>query len=166
MERVLVVPGITIPFGIGIISWRRLTAGTLAFLWGGFWVCFGLASGIGEKLDAAGIVIHTVIPGMIFLVSVFVSLRFGWIGGIILLLEGLVVTIGYPIILGPRFPPSIVLLVLATMALPPLISGILLIIESRLDRNKYRKRLHVHGNASSHAGYRHTPLELALFARF
>jgi hypothetical protein len=95
----------------------------VALLWGGWWTFFGLASGIGEKLKATGILIHATAPGLVFLVSALVAWRWPLAGGIVLLLEGVAVTIAYPLAFGSRFAVRTVLFVLATMAIPPLVAG-------------------------------------------
>jgi hypothetical protein len=44
---------------------------------------------------------------------------------------GLVVLVGYPIMFSRRFPPNTILIMLLTMALPPLAAGILLLASRR-----------------------------------
>jgi hypothetical protein len=110
----------------------RISALILASAWAVFWTWFGLASGISEGLDAIGVIIHTSLPGLVFLGTAALAWRRGRVGGIILVLEGIVTAIGYPLMVGGRFPFETVLFVLCTMALPPLILGVLLVKASKI----------------------------------
>ncbi len=101
----------------------RILALALALGWAGFWTWFGLASGIGERLTPLGVLIHALVPGGLFLASVAVAWRWGKPGAYLLLLEGLLIAIVYPLLFPARFLPF----VLPTMALPPLVAGILLL---------------------------------------
>lgn len=103
----------------------RYTARGLALIWAGFWVFFGVASGLSEGLNALAIFIHTLVPGLIFLVFALVAWKWELLGGIVLVFAGIAVAIGYPIMVAGRFPLMTIVFVLLTMALPPLIAGIL-----------------------------------------
>jgi len=116
--------------------WMRYIARALALIWAGWWVLFGVASGIEEKLNPPGILIHSAVPGLIFLASVITAWRWESVGGVILLLEGLFVCIAYPTTMGKRFPLSTIFCVLVTMALPPLIAGLLFLVSRRKSRSK------------------------------
>ena len=98
----------------------RLAARCLALLWFGFWSWFALAEG----LDGLS---H--LP-MVFLMGFSVWAAWKWekIGGALLALEGLFVMVAYPLTVGSRFPVSTVMFVLATLGLPPLLSGILFML--------------------------------------
>lgn len=89
---------------------------------------FGVASAVAEGLDLIGILIHTSVPGLIFLGSAVIAWRWESMGSAILLLEGLAVGVGYPMLVAGRFPVSTTAFVLLTMALPPLAAGILFLI--------------------------------------
>jgi hypothetical protein len=110
--------------------WIRYTARGLSLAWAGFWVWFGLASGLGEGLTPVGVLRHMTLPGLIFLVSALVAWRWEHVGGALLLLEGLLTLVGYPLQFS-RFPAGTILMVLATMALPPLIAGVLFVWDWR-----------------------------------
>jgi hypothetical protein len=101
----------------------RILAYAVAFVWAGFWTWFGLASGIGEKLRPLGVLLHALVPGGLFLASVAAAWRWEKPGAYLLLLEGLLIAILYPMHFPARFLPF----VLPTMALPPLVAGILLL---------------------------------------
>jgi len=104
----------------------RLTARILAAVWTLFWMYFGLASGIGENLDVTGIIIHTLSPGGVFLLFFLIALKFERIGGVIFMLIGIIVAIAYPLTFGKNFPVLTSVLVILTMAIPPLAAGVLL----------------------------------------
>lgn len=106
-------------------KWFRYSARTLGLLWTGWWTFFGLASGLGEGLDPVGVVVHTTMPGLIFLVTVIVAWRWEAIGSILLILEGVLVALAYPVMTSGRMPVATIVFVLLTMALPPLVSGVL-----------------------------------------
>jgi hypothetical protein len=111
------------------MKWMRYAGLTLALLWAGFWSYFGLASGIGEKLTPVGVFLHTAMPGLIFLATAAIAWRWEQAGSILLLVEGMIVLIGYPIMFHSRFPRQTIIFVLLTMALPPLLAGWLLLLD-------------------------------------
>jgi hypothetical protein len=58
-----------------------------------------------------------------------VAWRWRLAGASLLILEGLVIAVGYPLLFGSRFPIATVVMVLMTMAAPLLAAGILLIAD-------------------------------------
>ncbi len=100
--------------------WLRIIALGLAFLWAGWWTFFGLASGISEGLPPLGVLIHTTVPGLIFLAVVLIAWRWDLIGGTLLILAGLL-TLWV-------FPFARELFGLLTLSLPPVIAGALLLM--------------------------------------
>jgi len=110
-----------------VISPRRTVAFFLGGLVTAFWLWFGIASGIGERLGAGNLIGHVVVPGGIFLITLLVAWRWERVGGALFLIEGLVVAIGYPLMARGRFPVTTVVMVVLTMSLPPLVAGALLI---------------------------------------
>jgi len=113
-------------------NWMRWNARILALLWAAFWVWFGLASGIAEGAGFIGTIIHTASPGLILLASALLPWWNAKIGGGLLIIEGLIIAIAYPLIFGSRFPVSTVIYVLLTMSLPPLVAGFLFLLNYRL----------------------------------
>jgi hypothetical protein len=107
-------------------EWTRWTARLLALAWSGGWLFFGLASGIGERLQPAGVLLHGLLPGGFFLVTTLVAWRWESIGGALLVIEGIAVLVAYPILFH-RMTTETILFVLVTMALPPLVAGLLLL---------------------------------------
>jgi hypothetical protein len=114
------------PFNI--ILWL---ARIIAILWAGFWTFFGIASGLGEGLTPAGVFIHTLMPGLIFLLFMLLPWIWELGGGILLIVTGLFVCVAYPLMVHGRFPLETVIFVLLTMAIPPLVSGIMFVVISR-----------------------------------
>ncbi len=113
---------------MGISSrWVSRSGPVLALLWAFFWIWFGIASGIAEKLEPAGVVMHT-LPGLVFLAVAVLSWRWPAIGGVALIGVGVVVAVVYPLMFSSRFPLKTVVAVLLTMALPPLAAGVLLLL--------------------------------------
>jgi len=108
----------------------RYAGRTAALLWALLWVFFGAASGFGEGESLGGIFLHTLMPGMVFLISALVAWKWEIFGGVLLVAEGLVVLIRYPF-MARGFPPATIAFVLLTMALPPMLAGLLICFSAR-----------------------------------
>jgi len=109
----------------------RYIARALALIWAAWWAFFGLACGLGEGMSPAGVLLHAALPGLVFLVSAAIAWRWEAVGGVVLVLEGLLVLIAHPMMTSNRFPLSTILFVPLTMALPPLAAGFLFIASWR-----------------------------------
>jgi hypothetical protein len=109
-------------------KWMRIVARILAVLWFGLWAFFNIASGIGE---GGGSLIFHFIAALIFAVLLLIVWRWEKVGSIIMIIIGLFVAIAYPLTFGRRFPPITSIMMELTMALPPLLIGILLILYRR-----------------------------------
>ena len=105
-------------------DWSVRAAHAILILWAGFWTWFGLASGIGEDLDPLGILMHTTLPGLLFVGITLLAWRWERVGGPTLIVVGLALALIYPLSIGGWrvFYPFI----LATMVLPPVVAGLLL----------------------------------------
>lgn len=117
--------------------WARWIARILSLVWAGFWVYFGLASGISEPTTERGklmdVLIHTAVPGLVFLVSALIAWWWQAVGGVLLLVEGLVIAVGYLLMTQhSRFSLLTKSQVDLMLALPPLVSGILFLAASRM----------------------------------
>ena len=66
-------------------SFLLCLARILSLAWGGWWTFFGLASGVGEKLRPAGVLVHATAPGLIFLASAILAWRWPVPGGVLLI---------------------------------------------------------------------------------
>lgn len=108
-------------------QWARPAAWTIILLVTGFWLWFGIASAAGEGLGAGNWLAHILGPGAILLATAAIAWRWPSVGGALLMLEGLVVAVGYPMMANPRFPVATIVFVLLTMAAPPIVAGGLLL---------------------------------------
>lgn len=108
---------------------RRLgnVARGIALVWALFWTLFGLLSGIGEGLDLLGILIHTTVPGLIFLAVSAIAWPRPRLAGWLLMVVSIVVALVYTVTVSDAMAVGTILFVLATMALPPLVAGSLLV---------------------------------------
>lgn len=109
----------------------RTAALILAALVTAFWLWFGIASATVEQLGWYNWVAHILTPGGILLVTVLLAWKWEALGGTLLAIEGIIVGIGYPILTRGRFPVTTVILMLLTLALPPLAAGIMLLVDAR-----------------------------------
>lgn len=96
-----------------------------ALVWAVWWLYFGIAS--GSAAGSADNLINA-IPGLIFFVSAYIAWRWQKPGGIILLVEGLILLFGYPRLAHDRISAGVIFLVVLMLALPALLSGFLLLI--------------------------------------
>jgi len=101
----------------------------LALVWAGFWTFFGVASGMAEGMSPLGILVHGSFPGLLFLVSAVIAWRGTLVGSWLLLVEALVVAGAFPLVMRNR-PLASVAFVMITMALPPAISGAILLSQT------------------------------------
>jgi hypothetical protein len=110
-------------------SVQRTVDRSIAFHWAAFWLWFGLASGIGEDLSPLGVLIHAAAPGLVFLASALVAWQWQKVGGWLLVAWSVVVLVGYPIMVSdnPHFGLRTITFIYATMAVPPLLAGWLLL---------------------------------------
>ena len=106
---------------------REYAAHILALVWALFWTWFGLASGIAEGGDTKAVLIHAAAPGLMFLALVLFAFRWERFGGRALVAIGVLVAVLYPVVFGGRIRAETVIMVLATMAIPPLLAGILML---------------------------------------
>ncbi len=113
------------------------TARALAFVWATFWMAFGISSGIGEGPRLAGIIMHVLFPGVLFVAIAVFAWRWPVHGGIVLMLCGIAVLILYPLQLRRAFSLSTLLLIVATMGLPPLFAGVLMLLHTRKHQPRF-----------------------------
>lgn len=111
--------------------WLCYAARIIGLAWASFWLFFGIASSIGENLQLTGMVMHVLFPGVIFLGIALLAWRWETHGAVLFIAIGVIAMALYPVVFGGRFSFSTVIFVELTMALPPIIAGILLLIHSR-----------------------------------
>ena len=112
-------------------GWMRPLAWTLIVLATGFWLWFGIASAAAERLGAMNWLGHIVVPGGVLVVTALLAWRWPVAGAALLIAEGVFVAVGYPLTFGRRFPPFTSVMVLLTMAAPPILAGALLLFDRR-----------------------------------
>ena len=100
---------------------RLLTAA-----WAVFWLWFGVASGIHERLPWQGVTLYALRPGLMFIVIALIAWFWPGSGAVLLIVTGFVLAAWYGIYFG-HMPTSTKLFVLSTMALPPLLGGLILL---------------------------------------
>ena len=108
---------------------RRLGLG-IGCLASAFWIWFGVASAAGERLGSFNWILHLLLPGGVLAASLLIALRWEGLGGALLALEGLAVAVAYPWMTWSRFPLTTIAFVLLTLALPPLLAGILFLADA------------------------------------
>ena len=104
------------------VAWILIAGGAA------FWLWFGIASAIGENLGPANAVLHLFVPGGAFALIGVLARRWRTPGAIALIAVGVSVAIAYPLVYIEFFSASTVALVGATMAVPPFVAGILLLM--------------------------------------
>lgn len=109
--------------------WMSPLAWTLIVLVTAFWLWFGVASAAAERLGSMNWIGHLVVPGGVFVVTALVAWRWPVAGALLLVAEGLFVAIAYPLTFGRRFPIFTTIMVWLTMALPPALAGVLLLLD-------------------------------------
>jgi hypothetical protein len=112
----------------------RPLAWTLIVVVTAFWLWFGIASAVAERLGAMNWLGHLVVPGGVFVVTALVAWRWPVAGALLLIAEGLFIAIAYPLTFGRRFPIFTTIMVWLTMAAPPLVAGALLLADRRRAR--------------------------------
>ncbi|HET7221468.1 MAG TPA: hypothetical protein VFJ02_25605 [Vicinamibacterales bacterium] len=95
-----------------------------------FWTWFGLASALAEKLGWQNFVLHLLLPGGAFAAIAAIAWRSRVIGGVLLIAAGALIALLYPFA-GGRFPGSTVVLLLSTLAAPPIAAGVLMLESTR-----------------------------------
>jgi hypothetical protein len=124
-KRDFPLPGISPKKGFVVRTLARI----LASLWCTWWVFFGIASGVGE--GGSGLLRHLFFPPLVFIALFAVFWRRERIGSLLLILEGLLIGVGYPLTVGRDFPAGTTVVIELTMALPPLLAGVLMLAARR-----------------------------------
>ena len=100
-------------------------------LWAASWISFGVASGISQGLTFVRVVFDLAISGLFFALLQNLARRKALLGGIILFLIGLTLTVALPSISRQPHGNALVIVV-STMALPPLVAGIMYMMDWRI----------------------------------
>ncbi len=117
-------------------KWMRFLARVITGLWAGFWIFFAVASSAHDfdTRDGAslgGLLIPLAFTAVLLPLA-FTAWRWEKIGRIVLPIAGLAVIVAYPFV-ARNFPAFMKAFVMATLGLPPLSAGILLIAAGRID---------------------------------
>jgi hypothetical protein len=115
--------------------WSQPLAWTLIALTTTFWLWFGTASAVSERLGVINTVIHLLLPGGAFLLIAAIAWRWRRLGAALLIVAGLAMAVAYPLTIGRRFPESTIVMVILTMAAPPFAAGVLLLEGPAVDRS-------------------------------
>jgi len=102
----------------------RYAARALAALWAGWWTFFVWMTVASEGFSTAGLTVALCL-GVLFLGSAAIAWRWERLASLLLLVEGLVVLIGYAQV-AQGLPQSTVVLVIVSLALPPLLAALFL----------------------------------------
>jgi len=102
----------------------RSIARALALIWACWWVFFAVVSVSDEGFSQQGVLI-LIFCFLVFLGSAVIPRLWERIGAIILLLEGLIILIGYLLLMQGRYPLFAIIVVVLALALPPLVAGFL-----------------------------------------
>ncbi len=112
-------------------AWQRSTARVLMIIAIVFWLWFGIGSAYVEGARPFNWLMHTPVPGGIFILSLSTLVAWRWegIGGALLALEG-IVALGFIVrtFLWGSFTASTLVLLCLTLGLPPLAAGMLFLI--------------------------------------
>ena len=108
----------------------RSVAKSLALVWALWWIFFGVAYAVGEKFSKQALLVLLVFP-LLFLGSAMLPRLSERTGGTVLLVEGLIILVGYPWFTYGRVPLFAIVVVLFMLGLPPLISGFLFLAAGR-----------------------------------
>ena len=113
-------------------NWTIYAARAIAIAWAGFWMWFGIASGIGEKEGVVNLLVHITMPGAIAMVTALAAWRWPVHGGSLLVAEGLLV--GLAMAAGVLHPPNLnmAMFLVGAVALPPIVAGLLFLGGGRM----------------------------------
>jgi hypothetical protein len=114
----------------------RTIARWIALFWAGWWTFFAVASWSGE----GGRVDQLLIPAtavVAFAASALIPWKWERTGGALLVLEGLVVIAGYPLMVNHQFSFATVLFVIGTLGVPTLVAGLLFLCSAYADQTRH-----------------------------
>jgi hypothetical protein len=100
-------------------------------LWAASWISLGVASGISQGLTFVRILFDLIISGLFFALLQFLAKRREMLGGLLLLLIGLILMVGFPT-LSRHLHGNALASVILTLALPPLVAGIMYMMDWRI----------------------------------
>jgi hypothetical protein len=132
--------------------WRRWIARLLAGFWRVLWTGAGLAEGIKEGMSVGGTVLHSFAPGGVFLATAIVAWLSDEAGCVLLLDEGISLCVLYPMSVR-TVSTNLSIPVLLVLCAPPIVAGLLFLIEWA--RNRHSSVLPLHQKLYRKKGFRH-----------
>jgi len=111
-------------------TWLRITGRIILIIWAGFWVFFAVATILSEPFSAVGL-LSCIFFSLMFVISALIPLKWESVGTYLLIIEGVIFLIVYPLRMASRLPPLTILFMILTLAIPPLTAGILLLMHQR-----------------------------------
>jgi hypothetical protein len=123
-----------------VVDWRRKVAWILVIVAIVFWLWFGIGSAMVEEGGWFNWLMHILIPGGIFILSALITLRWQRVGGAVLSIMG-VTAIAMSLIGFIRGATALatMIMMLLTLSFPPLISGMLFLLDARKAKAVSRK---------------------------
>lgn len=106
--------------------WLLWLVRALTVIWAGFWLWFGVASAVLERQPWHGVVLYALRPGLMFVAIVVIAWLWPRPGGVVLIVTSFLLAAWYGIYYGDK-PTALKVFVLATIALPPLLAGLILL---------------------------------------
>lgn len=105
-------------------KWIRYTARLIVLVWAICWLVPSFKSVAVVGFNFNGI-IAAVLRSLFFLGTAYIAWRWEGLGGIVLITEGFLIAIFYPILVMSQIPLKYVIYIELTMAVPALVAGIL-----------------------------------------
>jgi hypothetical protein len=108
----------------------------IGLVWASLWTIFiaasALSEGFGPVTGEAMVASVVLVSGVVFLWgSLVITWKRELVGGMLLIVAGLLVIIGYPLGAASRIDPMGIVLVVVIMGLPPAVAGLLFILSWR-----------------------------------
>jgi len=117
-------------------KWLKRIGLIIGLVWASLWTVFVVASawseGFGPVTSEAVFASAVLVLGVLFLWgSLVIAWKRGLVGGILLVIAGLLVVIGYPWAVASLIDPVGIILIVVFMGLPPMVAGLLFILSWR-----------------------------------
>ncbi len=122
-------------------SWLRRVGLIIGLVWAVLWTMFlgasALSQGFGPITNEALVASVVLASGVLILwLSIVIAWKRELVGGILLIVAGLLVIIGYPVGAAGRIDPLGIVLVVVIMGLPPVVAGLLFLLSWREERRR------------------------------
>jgi len=124
-------------------SWLRRVGLIIGLVWAVLWTMFlgasALSQGFGPITNEALVASVVLASGVLILwLSIVIAWKRELVGGILLIVAGLLVIIGYPVGAAGRIDPVGIVLVVVIMGLPPVVAGLLFLLSWREERRRLK----------------------------